>query len=105
MTDIVFWQALEAIGTLFAVIIALFLGLLPNLKSWLNRPIIKVDVQEKTLYEQSIWQYWLLVTNKGKTTAQAVNITIEKIVQNGKPIDNGYPGKRDSRIERLNDPI
>ena len=54
MTDIVFWQALEAIGTLTVAIIALFLGLLPNLKSWLNRPIIKVDVQEKTLYEQDI---------------------------------------------------
>ena len=34
-----------------------------------------------------------------------MNIIVEKIVQNGKPIDSGYSGKRDSRLEKLNDPI
>ena len=83
----------------------MFLGLLPNLKSWLNRPIISVEVQEKNLDEHKIWQYWLLVTNKGKTTAQAVNITIKKIVQNGKQISSRYYDKGNFRLEKLNDPI
>lgn len=75
----------EALGTIFTAIVALFLGLRGDIRRYFDRPMIHVDFDEEELkmIVKDSCNFVLRVTNTGKTTALNVKIRIIKIVQDG----------------------
>ena len=50
MSDVVFWQMVEAIGTILAFILAFSFGLGGKITSFLNRPKVELDFKEEENY-------------------------------------------------------
>lgn len=83
-------DTLTAIGTLIAVFATIFFFFYERIKNYLNRPILKVDINfhppecHKTTgsfnnkFADAFW-FRLFVKNKGKNNAQNLEVLIEKV--------------------------
>ena len=79
----------EAIGTIFAAIVALSFGLYSIIRGWMNRPILtfqKFDKNQHVEVDNTGKILFLYLFNKGKTTAKEIHIKFDKITQQGKEV-------------------
>ncbi len=81
-----YWAMWEAIGTLLAVFVALFLASFRELKEFLDRP--KIEIDKNGIFRERAGSLFLSLRtiNKGRTTAQNVNFKIESITQNNSDV-------------------
>lgn len=86
MSDAVFWQMVEAIGTILAFVLAFSFGLGGKITSFRNRPKVKLDFKDEENYvvrniKDRVIEIRLKIVNNGLTTAKRTNVKLESVIQ------------------------